>query len=94
MNGALLWGAGIVVSFIVGVSSAVYREHGRVTLRRIQRFESVPRYVLRELRRERVRALARVDIVAFLISFSLLALLVLIPVGLELWRFWSADLAK
>ena len=84
MNAALVWGLAIVATFTSGVIAAVLRRDGQLTLSRVFTFESVPRYLLQEFRRDRTKALRRLDIRLFLSSFGMLTLLFLIAIGREL----------
>lgn len=86
INGALIYGLAIVLTFVFGVLFAVYRKHRRISVRLVLSFESVPRYVLAEMRREGAKGLLRPDLLSFLISFSLIALMFILPILLALSR--------
>lgn len=86
VNGPLVWGLVLIVSFLIGVSLATYRRDGHFRLRTVltDPQPTPPSYVLRELRREGFRALARGDILLLLLSYAVLASLVGFAIGMVL----------
>ena len=89
MNWTLLYGFAMIISFFLGVCLAIRRQGERLSVRAILSFPSVPRYVVSEFRALGLRGLGKVDLLAFLVSFALLALMLLIPMAR--WLLGAAE---
>jgi hypothetical protein len=77
--GALVWALLILGSFAAGLLLTVKRRDGALTRRGLSNHPSVPPgYVVREARKEGVRALRRPDLVFLSIAYLLFFLLVLL----------------
>ncbi len=86
---ALAWVAVFWLLFLAGLTAACKRRNGRIWFQGVVFFEGgVPRHLRSEFDRLGWAALRETDVLLLLGAITVLALLILVPVTLTIWRIF------